>query len=92
MALADVPWSPYGENAVSWWLQHEPWPPAPAEIRERAKAKMRDARKAQENRELMAYLSRNELPAGNHDTSLPALTAEWNRRRKAGEPEPVVSE
>jgi hypothetical protein len=92
LTLEDVSLTPYIENALEWWFKHEKWPPQASDLRERAKTQMRNERKARENRELMDYLSRNELPAGNHDTSLPALTAEWNRRRKAGEPEPVVSD
>lgn len=72
IALADIPWSPYGENALSWWLQHEPWPPAPAEIRERATTQMRNQRKARESAELLQRYSR--VPE--------RVRPSWEERRK----------
>ena len=54
IALSDIPWTPYGENALHGWLKTEPWPPAPAEIRDRAKRQMRDERAARENAETLA--------------------------------------
>jgi hypothetical protein len=56
MVLESVPWTPYGESTVSNWLKEEPWPPAPSDIRERAKAKMRHEREHRENQELFARL------------------------------------
>src|SRR4051812_18579013 len=42
MVLADVPWTPYGEKALEWWLTHQKWPPQAAELRSRARELMRD--------------------------------------------------
>lgn len=39
-ALAEIPWRPYGANAVDWWIRRESWPPTPADIRNRAKQEM----------------------------------------------------
>lgn len=48
-ALADVPLTPYIENALDWWFKHESWPPQAAQLRERAKMAMRNDRAAQES-------------------------------------------
>jgi hypothetical protein len=60
MALADIPWTPHGENAVSWWLKNDAWPPAPAEIRGQARAMMRAERKARENAETLERYARED--------------------------------
>lgn len=79
--LADIPLRPYGEKALSWWLKHEKWPPQAAELRKRAREYMADDREERENEEQKLYLAAGPP---KHDTSLPSLIAEWNRRRKLG--------
>lgn len=54
IALEDVPWTPYGELALSWWIRNEAWPPAPADIRERAKRLMRDEKREREDAATLA--------------------------------------
>ena len=53
MVLADIPWTPYGENALEWWLKNEKWPPQAAELRARAKSKMTTDRDLAETRALL---------------------------------------
>jgi hypothetical protein len=90
LVLADIPWTPYGENAVTSWFAAESWPPTPADIRGLVLSAQYDERVAA-NRARDAHIAaahaRPDIPIGHHDTSLPGLIHEWNRRRKLGLPE-----
>jgi hypothetical protein len=63
-ALSDVPWTPYGENALNQWIRTEPWPPVPSEIRELAKKAKKKDREQQEYDDLQSRLS---LPEGKRE-------------------------
>jgi hypothetical protein len=81
IALSDIPWKPHGENALSWWLKNEPWPPSPADLRERAKATMRAERGAHESAELL----RRYAPLPARKMAPIAIRREAVRRLTAGE-------
>lgn len=54
MALEDIPLTPYIENALEWWFKNEEWPPQASQLRERAKAQMKQERGERENAETLA--------------------------------------